>query len=69
VAVTHRSAALFVRWAAAVFAPDELAAVLAATSIAFDLSVFEIFVRSRPAAPWCWRTTPSPSPICRPGAR
>jgi len=44
VAVTHRSAALFVRWAAAVFAPDELAAVLAATSIAFDLSVFEIFV-------------------------
>ena len=32
------------RWAAEVFAAEELAGVLAATSICFDLSVFEIFV-------------------------
>jgi amino acid adenylation domain-containing protein len=44
VAIAHASAALLVRWAQAVFSPAERAAVLAATSIAFDLSVFEIFV-------------------------
>ncbi|HYG62721.1 MAG TPA: amino acid adenylation domain-containing protein, partial [Thermoanaerobaculia bacterium] len=44
VAVTHRSAVELVRWAATVYAPEELAGVLAATSAAFDLSVFEIFV-------------------------
>jgi amino acid adenylation domain-containing protein len=44
VAIEHRSAAAFVRWALAAFAAEELAAVLAATSISFDLSVFELFV-------------------------
>jgi amino acid adenylation domain-containing protein len=44
VAIEHRSAAARVRWAAGVFSPEELAGVLASTSIAFDLSVFEIFV-------------------------
>ena len=44
VAITHASAGALVRWAAAAFAPEELAGVLAATSIAFDLSVFELFV-------------------------
>ncbi len=44
VAIEHRSAALLVRWARGVFSPGELAGVLASTSVAFDLSVFEIFV-------------------------
>jgi amino acid adenylation domain-containing protein len=44
VAVTHRSAVELVRWAGTVFAPEELAGVLAATSLSFDLSVFELFV-------------------------
>jgi non-ribosomal peptide synthetase component F len=44
VAVEHRSAAVMVQWARGVFAPAELAGVLAATSVAFDLSVFELFV-------------------------
>jgi amino acid adenylation domain-containing protein/non-ribosomal peptide synthase protein (TIGR01720 family) len=43
VAITHASAVAFVRWAMLEFAPAELAGVLAATSICFDLSVFEIF--------------------------
>jgi amino acid adenylation domain-containing protein len=44
VAIEHRSAAARVRWAAEAFSPEELAGVLASTSVAFDLSVFEIFV-------------------------
>jgi len=44
VAIAHASAAALVLWAAGAFAPEELAGVLAATSIAFDLSVFELFV-------------------------
>ncbi len=44
VAIEHRSAAAFVRWALAAFAAEELTAVLAATSISFDLSIFELFV-------------------------
>ncbi|HBL30033.1 MAG TPA: non-ribosomal peptide synthetase, partial [Acidobacteria bacterium] len=44
VAITHRSAAALVRWAATVYAPEELAGVLASTSLSFDLSVFELFV-------------------------
>jgi amino acid adenylation domain-containing protein len=43
VAIEHRSAAARVRWAAEAFSPEELAGVLASTSVAFDLSVFEIF--------------------------
>jgi amino acid adenylation domain-containing protein len=44
VAIEHRSPVALVRWAREVFAPAELAGVLAATSICFDLSVFELFV-------------------------
>src|SRR6185369_4587300 len=44
VAIEHRSAAAMLDWGAERFSPDELSGVLAATSIAFDLSVFEIFL-------------------------
>jgi len=44
VAIEHRNASALVNWALDVFSPEELNGVLAATSICFDLSVFEIFV-------------------------
>jgi amino acid adenylation domain-containing protein len=44
VAIEHRSAVAFVHWALQAFSAGELAAVLASTSICFDLSVFELFV-------------------------
>ncbi|MEO7330611.1 MAG: amino acid adenylation domain-containing protein, partial [Minicystis sp.] len=44
VAIEHRSAVALVAWARRIFSPDELACVLFSTSIAFDLSVFEVFV-------------------------
>jgi len=44
VALEHRSAVARVRWALEVFPPEDLAGVFAATSVCFDLSVFEIFV-------------------------
>jgi amino acid adenylation domain-containing protein len=44
VAIEHRSAALFGRWAARTFSAEEWSGVLAATSIAFDLSIFEILM-------------------------
>ena len=44
VAMTHGSAAVLVRWASQVFPPDAFSGTLLATSICFDLSVFEIFV-------------------------
>ena len=44
VAIQHASAAAMVAWARDRFAADELAGVLAVTSINFDLSVFELFV-------------------------
>ncbi|MGD2069883.1 MAG: amino acid adenylation domain-containing protein [Gemmatimonadota bacterium] len=43
VAIEHRSAVAMVRWALAEMEPAELGCVLAATSICFDLSIFEIF--------------------------
>ena len=43
VAICHRSAVVFLSWAHQVFSRDDLAGVLASTSICFDLSVFEIF--------------------------
>jgi amino acid adenylation domain-containing protein len=43
VAVEHRSACCLLRWAGELFAPPDLARVLAATSINFDLSIFELF--------------------------
>jgi non-ribosomal peptide synthetase component F len=44
VGIEHRSAVALVEWARGVFTAEELAGVLASTSAAFDLSVFEIFV-------------------------
>jgi amino acid adenylation domain-containing protein len=43
VAIQHRSAVAMVRWAHAMYSPEEYAGVLASTSICFDMSVFEIF--------------------------
>ena len=43
-AIEHRSPVALVQWANEVFSPTQLAGVLAATSICFDLSIFEIFV-------------------------
>jgi len=43
VAIEHRSAVALVCWALATFPPADLAGVLASTSIAFDLSIFELF--------------------------
>jgi len=44
VAIEHRSAALLLAWARATFSDRELAGVLGATAVSFDLSVFELFV-------------------------
>ncbi|NVJ07525.1 non-ribosomal peptide synthase/polyketide synthase, partial [Myxococcus sp. AM001] len=43
VALAHRSAVAFLRWTTRAFSSDELAGVLASTSLNFDLSVFELF--------------------------
>jgi amino acid adenylation domain-containing protein len=43
VAIEHRSAVALAGWARETFAAEDLAGVLAATSVCFDLSVFEIF--------------------------
>ena len=48
VAIAHRSAFVLLQWAKASFSTAELSGMLAATSICFDLSIFEIF------APLCW---------------
>src|SRR6185436_11843013 len=44
VGIRHRGAALLLAWAAEVFGPEELSQVLAATSLSFDLSVYELFL-------------------------
>jgi amino acid adenylation domain-containing protein len=44
VGVEHHSVVSFIHWAREVFPPEELAGVLASTSICFDLSIFELFV-------------------------
>lgn len=44
VALEHRNAVAFVDWAHQTFSAEELRGVLAATSVCFDLSIFEIFV-------------------------
>ncbi len=43
VAVEHRSAVALVQWALEVFSPEDLRGTLFATSVCFDLSVFEMF--------------------------
>jgi len=44
VAIEHHSAVVLLIWAKEVFTSEEIAGVLASTSICFDLSVFELFV-------------------------
>ncbi|MEG4228700.1 amino acid adenylation domain-containing protein [Microcoleus sp. N9_B2] len=44
VAIEHRNAVALLDWAREVFTREDLAGVLASTSICFDLSVFELFV-------------------------
>jgi amino acid adenylation domain-containing protein len=44
VAIEHRSASILINWARGVFGAEEIAGVLASTSICFDLSVFELFL-------------------------
>ncbi|MFE8605167.1 non-ribosomal peptide synthetase [Archangium violaceum] len=43
VSLEHRNAVAFIHWARGVFSPKQLTGVLAATSLNFDLSVFELF--------------------------
>lgn len=43
VAIEHRSVVEFLYWVRSYFSDEQLAGVLAATSVCFDLSVFEIF--------------------------
>jgi amino acid adenylation domain-containing protein len=43
VAIEHASAGTLVHWARTLFSDDEIAGVLASTSVCFDLSVFEMF--------------------------
>jgi non-ribosomal peptide synthetase component F len=43
VLIEHRSVVAFIEWARVFFSREELARVLAATSVCFDLSVFELF--------------------------
>jgi amino acid adenylation domain-containing protein len=44
VAIEHHSAVTLLEWARRLFPAEQLAGVLASTSICFDLSVFELFV-------------------------
>ena len=44
VAIAHRSTVALLDWARQYFTPEQRAGVLAATSLCFDLSVFELFV-------------------------
>jgi amino acid adenylation domain-containing protein len=48
VAIEHRNAVSFLYWIRESFTDEELSGVLAATSICFDLSIFELF------GPLCW---------------
>ncbi|MFP2931773.1 amino acid adenylation domain-containing protein, partial [Pyxidicoccus sp. 3LG] len=43
VAISHASATAFLDWSTRTFSADQLAGTLAATSICFDLSIFELF--------------------------
>jgi amino acid adenylation domain-containing protein len=44
VQIGHRAACGFLQWASAQFSAEEMRSVLCATSVCFDLSVFEIFL-------------------------
>ncbi len=51
VAIEHRNTVSFLHWVRETFSDEELSGVLGATSICFDLSVFELF------GPLCWGGT------------
>src|SRR6185295_10400898 len=51
IAIEHRSVSALMHWSREAFRPEELAGVLASTSICFDMSVFELF------APLAWGGT------------
>ena len=51
IAIEHRSASALLHWSREAFCREELAGVLASTSICFDMSVFELF------APLVWGGT------------
>ncbi|MEM9594614.1 MAG: amino acid adenylation domain-containing protein, partial [Acidobacteriota bacterium] len=44
VAITHANAVSMLRWASRIYSDDELSGVLAATSVCFDLSIYELFL-------------------------
>jgi amino acid adenylation domain-containing protein len=44
VAIQHESAVVLLAWAAGVYTAEEMSGVLAATSISFDLSIYELFL-------------------------
>ncbi|HSU14500.1 non-ribosomal peptide synthetase, partial [Longimicrobium sp.] len=44
VAIQHESAVALLAWAAGVYTAEEMSGVLAATSISFDLSIYELFL-------------------------
>lgn len=44
VMIEHHNAVALLDWAYSIYSPKELASVLAATSVCFDLSIFELFV-------------------------
>ncbi len=44
IAIERRSTVALIHWARRIFPPEDLAGVLASTSISWDLSVFELFV-------------------------
>jgi amino acid adenylation domain-containing protein len=48
VSISHASAVALVSWAYTTFSPEDYQGVLAATSLCFDLSIFELFL------PLCW---------------
>jgi amino acid adenylation domain-containing protein len=43
IAIEHRSVSALLQWARRIFSADEMAGVLASTSVCWDLSVFELF--------------------------
>ena len=73
VAIEHRSGVTLVHWSRAHYSNDDLAGVLAATSICFDLSVWEFFVplswggtvHVAPNALWAPRILSEPSRAAR----
>ena len=44
IAISHRATVALLRWAQGVFSSEELAGVMAGTSICFDLSIYEMFL-------------------------